>query len=204
MLRNVMFNSDIILGSLYAVYRIDKNKVIIVGQVYGGKQFNRLTFGQKFYKVTNSNEFHYFMKYNDGLNIDIIPFNPIGECKAGGLYFTDSKNIGIYYGLHGFNVREVTIPDDARVYVEVDKYKADRFILGRANECEFEIDCYRQNGLLLGSTKDKCKTTEICQIAIGNNPKALKYVNNQTPELCKLAIQLNPNEYKNKRKIIEK
>ena len=36
------------------------------------------------------------------------------------------------------------------------------------------------------------KTTEICQIAIGNNPKALKYVNNQTPELCKLAIQLNP------------
>ena len=34
-----------------------------------------------FYKLLHQDEQHFSMQYNEGLNIDILPFNPSGECS---------------------------------------------------------------------------------------------------------------------------
>lgn len=41
-----------------------------------------------FYKILSEEEVQYGMKYHDGLNEDILPFNPTGSCMPGGIYFS--------------------------------------------------------------------------------------------------------------------
>ncbi len=67
-------------------------------------------------------------RYKNGINIDTKRFNPTGRCSSGGLYFSDSKNISIFLG-YGPNVSEVEIPDNANVYVETGKFKANKIKL---------------------------------------------------------------------------
>ena len=42
---------------------------------------------EKFYKWIDKDG-HYGMVYHEGLNVDIQPFNPKGDCEGGGLYFS--------------------------------------------------------------------------------------------------------------------
>lgn len=102
-----------------------------IHKVYTGKEFNEIAirYGMKFYKFTNHNEIHHGFQIRDGLNVDTIEFNPRGECQAGGLYFTDKEHALCWKRGNTF-FREVTIPDDAQVYIEKLKYKTDKFILG--------------------------------------------------------------------------
>ena len=113
-----------------------------------------------FYKITNKLEIHNGFKYNPGLNILTETFIKTPECGPGGLYFTDKKNIKLYYDL-GVYIREVEIPKDAQV-VALDnnnKYKADKLILKkrytlysaktqqlfRLLRTPFYLTCYLQN-----------------------------------------------------------
>ena len=85
-----------------------------------------------FYKITNEEEKHRGMKYKTGLNVDILPFNPSGNCESGGIYF--SREDILAFLDYGPWIRKVTLPEDARVYENPGspkKWKADKVILGR-------------------------------------------------------------------------
>jgi hypothetical protein len=163
---------------------------------YTGKEFNEITKGTQFYRFTNQEEDHNGFAYKDGLNIDFLKFNPNGQCSAGGLYFTDAINAVKWMGNNNW-MRIVTIPYDARVYIENNKYKIDRFMLSKRKPIhEFTFDDYdismavvSQNGLALQYVKEQ--TPELCMAAVSQNSLALEYVKEQTPELCMAAVSQN-------------
>lgn len=68
-----------------------------------------------YFKITNENEHHYGIKYKDGLINDIVPFNdnPNDSCCAGGIYFSDEKNI-LNFLSYGPWIRQIEIPKDAQ------------------------------------------------------------------------------------------
>jgi hypothetical protein len=88
--------------------------------------------GKIYLKVTNENECHNDYQYKDGLNVDSNPFNdnPNETCIKGRMYFTDLANLP-EFASYGVWVREIIVPDDARVICEKNKYGADRLILGK-------------------------------------------------------------------------
>ena len=62
----------------------------------------------KYYKLTNKEESHYRMQYRDGHNEDVLPFNPNGDCEAGGIYFA-REDILAFLDRKQW-IREVTLP----------------------------------------------------------------------------------------------
>src|SRR5579872_590438 len=105
-----------------------------IGKELTGENFKKIFADGDFVKLTNESENHNGVKYHDGLNIDPTHFIPNGKCKTGGLYFIEGKYTShwIYYGITSGVMRftrNVDIPDDARVYVEENKFKADKLIL---------------------------------------------------------------------------
>jgi hypothetical protein len=89
----------------------------------------------KYWKITNETETHYFMTYKDGLNVDILPFNPSGDCQSGGIYFA-SEDIFAFLN-YGPWIREVTIPEGVPIYENPGspkKFKSPQVILGPRRE----------------------------------------------------------------------
>lgn len=93
----------------------------------------------KYYKILNQEENHRGLQYRTGLNTlqSHETWNPSGECKGGGIYYTDQKHV---FGHMYPNcwIREVTLPPDARVYQEPieGSWKADKIILGERRSTE--------------------------------------------------------------------
>ena len=110
-----------------------KTTPLIPHQEYTGAQVNAANVGIEFIKLTTESENHNGFQFKTGENRDTIPFYPHDSCTKGGLYFckkTDAYQ-WLFYGSKGMHYfRPVTLPDDARVYIERDKLKADKFILG--------------------------------------------------------------------------
>lgn len=96
---------------------------------------------KKFFKITNEQENHYGFQYKDGLNILDKPFEKIGSCVPGGLYFTDAKHIFDFLE-YGVYLREVFLPfedDDFEYVKDGDKWRANKIILGKKYElCKVE------------------------------------------------------------------
>lgn len=158
-----------------------------------GTEFNSIYTG-KLYKFLNSTLRHNGFRYEMGLNIDTQTFNPNGSCSKGGLYFCDESNCYLYWDKFGPKVAVVEIPNDARVYVEKDKFKTDRLILTEiANFSEvsdwFWINILQKDSRVLKHIKNQ--TDELCKTAIKQNGYCIRYVTNQTKELCMLAVQQN-------------
>jgi ankyrin repeat protein len=87
----------------------------------------------KFYKIINKNETHNGMTYHDGLNEDVLPFNPSGDCTPEGIYFTDVENILAFMKYDSW-LWEVTIPEGEEIYENPGtpkKWKAHRIILSK-------------------------------------------------------------------------
>lgn len=90
----------------------------------------------KFYKILRKDMKHHNFKYQEGLNVDTIPFSPFGSCRPGGLYF--SREDILAFLSYGEYIAEVVIPEDAQVYENPadvydkgpKKWKADKIILG--------------------------------------------------------------------------
>jgi hypothetical protein len=142
-----------------------------------GEQFNKDYKDYKFVKLTNETENHNDFQFQTGLNIDRVKFNPVGSCSPGGIYFTDcNKYIRwlSYGGQSMYWIRDVHVPYDAQVYVEKNKFKADKIIL----------DERRPIGELIDWSDN-----DMCKIPVQKNGNALQYVKNQTDEICKLAVQ---------------
>ena len=94
----------------------------------------------EFYKITNKNEIHYEMEYKTGLNVDIKPFNPFGNCETGGIYFS-RKDI-LAFLEYGCWIRKVTLPKDEEIYEnpgKIKKWKAHRVILGKRKKIDLEV-----------------------------------------------------------------
>ncbi len=82
-------------------------------------------------------------------------------------------------------IREVILPDDAKIYVEKNKYKADKFILKEKmeinqllewNDPDFCKSAVRQNGMALQFIKPELLTKDICKLAVKQNGFAFQYV----------------------------
>jgi hypothetical protein len=150
-------------------------------KVISPQEFREAFPNQKCYKLTNELENHYGFQYKTGLNVDTNPFNPTGDSKEGGLYFFKEDQL-IYYKKYTNSIewiREVvSFPEDAKIYVEENKFKADKFILGEREE--FNENKFPMNLL----------TPELCEIAVSKYGETLKFVpiELRTPKLCKIAV----------------
>ena len=169
---------------------------LMIGSIYSGSEFNNLTKDKHFVRLTNENENHNGFQYKTGLNIDIITFNPIGECNPGGLYFCEFLNFPSFLEYNNKickNIRKVKIPDDARIYIENNKYKTNKFILEEAKDIYSDSDLclkvVKHNGIVLNCVKEQ--TYEICLEAVKQNGLALQYVKEQTREICLEAVKQN-------------
>lgn len=83
-----------------------------------------------YYKITNRDELHGNMQYRDGLNINVEPFNPKGDCTNGGIYFA-REDILAFLDC-GIWLRKVTLPENPEVYENPGrpkKWKTHRVIL---------------------------------------------------------------------------
>jgi hypothetical protein len=93
--------------------------------------------------------------------------------------------------------REVTIPLNAQVYVEQNKFKTDKIILGKKISIwsNYEIckNIVAQNGLLIKHVKKHTLTNELKEIAVGQNGLALQYLDflEQTDKICEIAVKQN-------------
>ena len=164
---------------------------------FTGKEFNEKYSNYELYKVISEDFTHNNFTYKDGLNIDIVHFNPSGECSAGGLYFTELYKLAYWINC-GMYICKVTIPNDSLVYIEQDKFKADKINLDLNNKvlikdfyawddpyfCEIAV---QQSHTALRFVRNQ--TEEICKIAIYTNICSFHYVKEQTEEICKIAIQ---------------
>jgi hypothetical protein len=90
---------------------------------------------KKYFKIFNEEDNHHGFQYVDGLNIDSIPFNdnPNKSCVEGGLYFTDAEHICEFLQ-YGNYIREVTLPDDAKVVKDGNKWRADTLFLNERKD----------------------------------------------------------------------
>ena len=187
------------------------------GKIYTGEEFNNLTKGETFIKILNKKQNHKGFQYKQGLNVDIEPFNPSGTCLPGGLYFANIKNFLDFYSF-GESMWRILIPKDAKIYVEENKYKGDKFILEK--QCYIEdfsflnifsiwlkiryffsfcknqtleicMEAVKQNGLALEYVREQ--TQEICMEAVKKEGFALYYVKKQIPEICMQAVKQNGN-----------
>ena len=141
-----------------------------------GEKFKRRfpKLSEQLVKLTNEKEIHNGFKFETGLNVDSIKFNPIGECLPGGIYFTDLDNLPCWleYGIRSMKYyRNVIIPDDCRVYIEGNKYKADKIELSDREEIK---------DLPLWSDGD------YCAMALEKGELSIKYIkkNNKKVQLA--------------------
>ena len=181
---------------------------------YSGIDFNKMHKNIKFYKFLNNDLTHYDFEYKVGLNIDTAQFNPKRECSGGGLYFCEESKCHFYFDQYGTKLALIEIPDDAKVYIEENKFKADKIFIKEIIDFDqindnFWIDILSENCCALQYVKNqteelciravqqngdaleyvKIQTNEICEMAVWENGHALEYVINQTDEICEMAVR---------------
>lgn len=170
-----------------------------------GVEFKRLIKGKTFCKLLNDKFCHHNFQYKLGLNIDKNPFNPTGECCIGGLYFIDIENI-VEFMDYGNNLASIEIPDNARVYCERGKYKADMFIINSIESPEEYLDYLPREVIHKIMVKCQAKffmfdmelakrivnyNQKLCEMAVGIYGNVIRYVEKQTPEMCLAAVEQN-------------
>jgi hypothetical protein len=148
---------------------------------------------QQFQKCLNNELKHFDFQYKIGLNEDMIPFNPTGSCKSGGLYFTTTKYINKFLE-YGLNIAILELCEDAEFYIEPNgiKFKTNKFIIKEIlpqTDILYKM-AVKQNPFSLQYVK--VQTPELCKIAVQQYGNILQYVTNQTNEICKIAVQQNP------------
>lgn len=106
--------------NLYEIYKDDEKYLEKVKETQKMYLYNN---EHIFYKFINNNMTHHNFTYQDGLNVDILPFNISKPCSAGGLYFCDIKEAWRWKG-YGNKLYKVIVPKYLPIYNEGHKYKA--------------------------------------------------------------------------------
>ena len=149
---------------------------LVLHRIYTGTEFNELAGELVLVKLTNEHDIHNKFPYYPGLNNDILEFNPNGECQKGGLYFIAFRNFAkwVYYGKQKMKyILDVTITDDAKVYVESNKFKADKIIISNKRKIK-DLDVWNDE--------------ENCLNAVKHNIQLVKYVS-YGHNACEYAIE---------------
>ena len=160
-----------------------------------------------YYRLTVSNECHNGFKYKTGRNIDPLPFNPTGMCKAGGLYFCHATRLFLYRDwLTECNdtwIREVDLSEmkDEPVWCMPDKFKAHQLVLKERTKYSYYVDDYMPPAMVREMVMDRHwaigalrhQTPELCKIAIRHDAELVDCIRYQTPELCMMAVRRDPN-----------
>jgi len=178
-------------------------------------------------KFLRSNLTHHCFKYKEGLNVDYIQFNPTGNCKPGGLYYTDLIHMDYYSGF-GTKLAYVEVPDDAKTYQEsnavvdeVMKWKSDRIILNNIGisaghpawgERDLLLNLLYNNYSAELIAKDRCldvafikEQLKLLRLeAVKQNGLVLGYIDDQTEEICMEAVRQNTFAYIYMLKIVQK
>jgi len=93
-----------------------------------------------FYKILNKEENHNGLQYKTGLNVDPLPWDPVGDCTPGGIYFS-REDILAFIG-YGPWLREVIVPKGVEVYEnpgKPKKWKAHKVILGKRKKIDTSV-----------------------------------------------------------------
>ena len=101
-------------------------------KLLSGKDFNQHYQTNKFVKLTSESENHNRYQFETGLNVDNKLFKPEGKCLGGGIYFCLLEKMSMWLNYTNkpmVYARWVSIPDDAFVWIEEDKFKANLMIL---------------------------------------------------------------------------
>jgi hypothetical protein len=153
---------------------------------------------QQYYKLLTVNRRHKDFTYQEGLNVDPVPFNPSGSCQPGGLYFTTLKHLPEWCCHKWPLIADVTLPPDARVYKEPcgSKWKADKLELSNIRTMTDFFDTLddatlhelvSQNSSLLSHVRHQ--TEALCMAAVVCNPYGLAYAQYQTEAVCLAAVR---------------
>ena len=196
-----------------------------VHTVLTGKEFNSMHSDKKFYKVLNDSLCHFGFTYAAGLNVDTQLFNPSSTCSAGGLYFCEEEHLHLYLFSYGYICATVSIPDDALVYKEDTKYKANQLILHNIQhisklplwwDANFVKKMVQQYGCAIEYIKEpseevrrlavqqygyvimyiKEPSEEVRRLAVQQNGCAIQFIEEPSEEECRLAVQQNGNAIK--------
>ena len=218
----------LIILVLFLCLTIIKSDIILQNyHTYSGKEFNEwaIQTNKVFVKQLNAEENKFGFHYEDGENVDFLEFNPSGSGEAGGLYLSEFRTF--YSFDNPFNrsvfLRQVVISDDALVYIDNDKFKANKiflkekyfveqhplWILREADSLEIiKRDPYYLDFIVNQSSKIafevvkyfgmnllfiKEQCHEICLEAVKQNGNALQFVKEQSLEICLEAVKQNGN-----------
>jgi hypothetical protein len=134
--------------------------------------------GGPWYKLLYTNRRHYDVTYEEGLNVDPLPFYPKGECQPGGLYFTHFDYVAYWFGRLNYimYIADVTVPTDARVYIEPcgTKLKADKLELSNIRPLREFLNTLDEATL---------------EIMVTTAPTLLQYINKQNEAMCLAAVR---------------
>ena len=112
-------------------------------KILSGSTFNAMFSGKRiFCKFLKDDLKHHDMQYvENALNVDKNKINPNKYC-CDGLYFFELSKFYAFFGSFGDNIVFVTVPDDAKVCFEKDKFKSDKIYISekvKVNK-DFKID----------------------------------------------------------------
>jgi hypothetical protein len=164
------------------------------------KKFIQIPLGGKYYKLLAANRCHHGFTYQEGWNVDPLPFDPSGDCKPGGLYYTTLEHLPKWYDPKWPLIADVALPQHARVYAEPcgTKWKADRLVLSNIrplSEFLATLDeatlrqMLAQDGRMIKHVHNQ--TEALCIVAVQQNAWALQYVRKRTDAIHLAAVQQN-------------
>jgi hypothetical protein len=160
-----------------------------------GRQFNDLTSGQIWCKLLKKSGIHNGLEFKPNTMIcDKLEFDPTGERKSGGIYCCNINDIHIWFSYADgimYHYSTVSIPDDARVYVEFGAIKVNKLHLGDFKKI------WSDEKIVLSIVKydgDALKYSEIqneviCLVAVQQYGRALKNIIIQNDNICLAAVK---------------
>jgi hypothetical protein len=192
-------HSAIIIHNHSAIIK-PKMQSTISGKDFNDRLANDSTFPfykKELVKLTVENNIHNNFEFNEGLNVDTIPFNASGTCKSGGFYFTFSNCWSEWLNYRNefmYWMWDVKIPDDALVYLESEtKIKADKFILENKrciyDEKERCMLAVRQDGNTIRFIKDPSETVQL--EAVRQNGDAIQFIEDPSEAVQLEAVRRN-------------
>ena len=164
--------------------------------VISGADFNKEHDKIQFYKFLPNDLMFYNYQYELGLNSNELSFDSTGSYIKGGLYFCDKSKCHLFWKSYGTKLALITIPNDATVYVEKDKFKSNKIIITDILDFtdvpdDFWLIIFNHSCIAFEYIKNQ--TEELCVLAINKNPWLIASVHDQflTEELCKLAVNIS-------------
>lgn len=157
-----------------------------------GKQLNEMlgSFSNLFLKITNYHEddvIDFGMPLKTGLNEMVGSFKSAGICDIClGITFDHVSEVLLMWRF-GKYARQISVPDDARVYVEYGCLKADKLIMGEKKEYSVVLNELIKKSMIM----DPVRTYEFLEKAVKHSPYNLRLIDQEfrTYEMMKNAVK---------------